>query len=377
MSDSKRDKAKRKKARKARKSKAFRADKPAQPVAVAVEPPVKQKQHPFRRALLRGLGVVMPPLLTIVLLLWLWNMVQNYVLTPVGTGLTYAVAWSIQEEAPSDDDIKRQRVENGVRTGFYNDEFYHQIENGDWVKRSVYDAVSRDPGGELYTGTDYYHRYVAIQYLKPSRVLPVFLSIFVLVLYFLGKFMAAGVGRIVWATLERVIDQLPIVRNIYSSVKQVTDFVFKESEVGFTRVVAIQYPRHGIWTVAFVTGESMLDIRSAANEPVVSLLIPTSPVPATGFSITVLKSETVDLDITVDQAVQFMVSCGVVVPPSQMYEEHTYAAKIAAALERASHGHLAPQIDDQKRGLDRQPSDPDTAPNDQPPTDPTGGGEGT
>ena len=61
----------------------------------------------------------------------------------------------------------------------------------------------------------------------------------------------------------------------------------------------------------------MLDIRSAANEPVLTVLMPTSPMPATGFTITIRKSETIDLDITIDQAIQFVVSCGVVVPPQQ------------------------------------------------------------
>ena len=86
----------------------------------------------------------------------------------------------------------------------------------------------------------------------------------------------------------------------------------------FNRVVAVEYPRKGIWSVGFVTGESMLDIHGAANEPMVSVLMPTSPMPATGFTVSVKKSETVDLNITIDQAIQFVVSCGVVVPMQQM-----------------------------------------------------------
>jgi len=110
---------------------------------------------------------------------------------------------------------------------------------------------------------------------------------------------------------------LPVIRNVYSSVKQVTDFMFSEREIEYTRVVAVEYPRRGIWTVAMVTGESLLDIRGAANEPVLSVLIPTSPMPFTGFTVTIKKSETIDLNITIDQAFQFIVSCGVVVPPEQ------------------------------------------------------------
>ena len=64
----------------------------------------------------------------------------------------------------------------------------------------------------------------------------------------------------------------------------------------------------------------MLDIRCAANEPVLSILIPTSPMPFTGFTMTVKRSETIDLNITIDQAFQFIISCGVVVPPQQLAE---------------------------------------------------------
>ena len=94
--------------------------------------------------------------------------------------------------------------------------------------------------------------------------------------------------------------------------------MFSEREIEYTRVVAVEYPRKGIWSLGMVTGESMLDIRSAANEPVLSVLVPTSPMPFTGFTVTVKKSETVDLNITIDQAFQFIVSCGVVVPPQQV-----------------------------------------------------------
>jgi uncharacterized membrane protein len=126
---------------------------------------------------------------------------------------------------------------------------------------------------------------------------------------------------------------------VYSSVKQVTDFVFNERRIGFNRVVAVEYPRQGIWAVAFVTGEGMLDVRAAANEPVLSVLIPTSPIPGTGFTVVVRKSEVLDLNMTVDQAIQYLVSCGVVIPPQQQIREdigYRMAAEFAAAQKRTS-----------------------------------------
>ena len=156
-----------------------------------------------------------------------------------------------------------------------------------------------------------------MQFLPRNLVIPAFLSIFILTLYFLGRIFAVGFGRMVWGWAESLINRLPIISNVYGSVKQVTDFAFSDNELEFTRIVAVEYPRKGVWSMGFVTGESFLDVRSAAGEPCLTVLMPTSPMPATGFVISIPKSQAVDLNITVDQAIQFCVSCGVVVPPHQ------------------------------------------------------------
>ncbi len=144
----------------------------------------------------------------------------------------------------------------------------------------------------------------------------------------------AGVGRIVVTGFDTLIDRLPLVRNVYSAVKQVTDLVFSEQEFQFNRVVAVQYPREGIWSLGFVVGDSLLEIRAAANEPVVAVLMPTSPMPATGFIITVRKSEILDLNISLDEAIQFIVSCGVVAPPYERTDLYTIAAQLSTDTSR-------------------------------------------
>ena len=185
----------------------------------------------------------------------------------------------------------------------------------------VLDEVEDDPGEPApQTAQAVYRRYVELTYLRPYLSVPFVLAVFVILLYLLGRFMAAGIGRFFWGLFERGIHQLPLIRNVYSSVKQVSDFLFTERDIEYTRVVAVEYPRKGIWSLGLVTGESMLDIRSAAKEPVLSVLIPTSPMPVTGYTVTVAKSETIDLNITIDQAFQFVVSCGVVVPPQQLQQ---------------------------------------------------------
>jgi uncharacterized membrane protein len=100
-------------------------------------------------------------------------------------------------------------------------------------------------------------------------------------------------------------------------------------------VIAVEYPRKGIWSIGLVTGESMVDIASAANEPVLSVLIPTSPAPFTGYTLTIKRSEAIDLNITIDQAVQFIISCGVVIAPQQMQTMGSTAIQSKAGSDSA------------------------------------------
>jgi uncharacterized membrane protein len=350
--------------------------------AIDLNKPKKRPPHPFRQALLRGLGVVFPPLLTILIFLWVINTTQRYVLEPVTTLAREGLLWIwVQPEIIQRKDLPPQVrrpkevssrqaavmpppakdvsstqaavmpppakdvsstqaavmpppavvvdgreyrwVEENV-LAIDNRRFQRLDDNGyvTFIPKEVYDRVLENPGKESLPqrGLAYYRRFVDVKYLKPQFTIPFLLALFILLLYLLGKFMAAGIGRFFVHRFEQGIRQLPLVRNVYSSVKQVSDFLFSEREVAYTRVVAVEYPRKGIWSLGFVTSESMLDIRAAANEPVLSLLMPTSPMPLTGFTVTVRKSETIDLNITIEQAFQFIISCGVVVPPQQLQE---------------------------------------------------------
>ena len=165
---------------------------------------------------------------------------------------------------------------------------------------------------------DVYRRYVVLTYLRPYTAIPFFLALFILLLYLLGKFMAIGIGRFFWGLFEQAIHRLPLVRSVYSAVKQVTDFFFRDQPSQFRRVVAVEYPRVGMWSVAFVTSDGFQDIRDSVGEPVVGLFIPTSPMPMNGYALTVRQSEVVDLRMTIDEAIQFIVSCGLVIPTQDL-----------------------------------------------------------
>ncbi len=279
----------------------------------------RSAMDPFRRAVLRGLAVLLPPLLTIVIFLWVGNTVTNYLLEPMESAARRLLLSHFQGEILDLNQVGPDLVRDG--TGENAGKLYVKTNDGHVLPVEIYDFSRVEIRGPMPdSASDIVKVYVERRYLRRHIVIPIFLCVFLMVLYLLVKFLAAGVGRFFWMQFERLIHQLPLVRNVYSSVKQVTDFMFSEREIEYTRVVAVEYPRKGIWSLAMVTGESMLDIRCAANEPVLSVLVPTSPMPFTGFTVTVKKSETLDLDITIDQAFQFIVSCGVVVPAHQLAE---------------------------------------------------------
>jgi uncharacterized membrane protein len=288
----------------------------------------RRPPHPFRQALLRGLGVVFPPLLTILIFLWVINTTQYYVLEPVTTLTREGLLWIwIRPEVlqpkdlPPEVRVSAEKEKQPVLT-IDGRNFQRLEDNGyvTFIPKAVYDRVVENPGKESLPqrGLAYYRRYVEVKYLRPQYTIPFFLALFIILLYLLGKFMAAGIGRFFWHRVERGVDRLPLVSNVYAAVKQVSDFLFSRPELESTRVVAVEYPRKGIWSLAFVTNEGMRDIRTAASEPVLGLFVSTSPMPLTGFVITARKSETIDLDMTIDQAFQLIISCGVVIPPQQL-----------------------------------------------------------
>ena len=273
------------------------------------------KRHPFRRAVLRGIGLMLPPLLTLVIFLWVGSTIQRYILQPVTAGASEVVVRLIEDiptrlpgSAPTPDDPNVFITPEGER--------YQRLSSGEFVPTHVFERIR---GGQLpQTGREAYRRYVQATYLQPAIVFPLFICLFVMLMYLLGSFLAAGIGRVYWSFVERGISRLPLVRNVYSSVKQVTDFMFNDSDLQFTRVVAVEFPRKGVWALALVTSEGLRGIEDVVGEPTVSILVPTSPMPMTGWTAVVAKSETVDLDITIDQALQYVISCGVVIPPQQL-----------------------------------------------------------
>lgn len=261
------------------------------------------------------MGLVLPPLLTVVIFLWIGATIQKHILEPVTAGVGDVLVRVIADVRPKLPGAV-PAADNPTVYVTPEGQSFQRLANGEFVPEHVFRRVRT--GQVPQTGYEAYRRYVQARYLRPAIVFPVFICLFVMLMYLLGSFLAAGIGRAYWSFVERGIARLPLVRNVYSSVKQVTDFMFNENDLQFTRVVAVEFPRKGVWAIALVTSEGMSAVHAAAGEPMLAVLIPTSPMPVTGWTAMVRKSETIDLNLTIDQALQFVISCGVVVPPEQL-----------------------------------------------------------
>jgi len=133
-----------------------------------------------------------------------------------------------------------------------------------------------------------------------------------------GALLASVVGRTLWRMIEKFIMNTPLLRQVYPYVKQVTDFLLTQEETKkmFSRVVAVEYPRKGIWSMGMVTGSGLKKVVDNVEKEFLTILIPTSPTPFTGFVIMVPKEQTIDLDMTTEEALRFAVSAGVITPDS-------------------------------------------------------------
>ena len=252
----------------------------------------------FRRFFLRGLVAVLPTLLTIALILWVLTMIQDY----VGQHINVLAKWFV------------------VQFG------------------TLYQALATDSAAEPGRG---WWQVVVGPRTQWDRVHGIwqtyrlgwvgFVLAFV-VIYIFGRFVASLVGKSIWRLIERAFLRMPVVRGIYPSVKQVTDFLLSERKMEVSRVVAVEYPRKGVWSIGLVTGPGMRTLQNANEGVYLTVFIPSSPTPVTGYTITVRRDEVIDLPVHVDDALRFTVSGGVIMPAVEQLSQ--------AEMERAQLGAL-------------------------------------
>jgi len=132
----------------------------------------------------------------------------------------------------------------------------------------------------------------------------------------IGAIASNFMGKRLVSWWDALLSRIPIVRSIYSSVKQVSDTLFSENGNAFRKALLVQWPREGVWTIAFQTGVPGGDVANHLNGDYVSVYVPTTPNPTGGYFVMLKRTDCIELKMSVDEALTYVISMGVVVPGS-------------------------------------------------------------
>lgn len=136
-----------------------------------------------------------------------------------------------------------------------------------------------------------------------------------MVILLTGLLAANFIGQRLVSWWERLLARIPVVNSIYNSVKQVSDTLFSSSGNAFRKALLIEYPRRGTWTIAFLTGTPGGEVLRHLDGEHVSVYVPTTPNPTSGFFLMLPKADVIELEMSVDTALKYVISMGVVAPP--------------------------------------------------------------
>ena len=241
----------------------------------------------FRHFFFRGLAAILPSLLTLVLVVKGYQFISQYVGGYVNWMLIRIVAWA-------------QALMSG-------DSFKERLSSMEVFWREWHLQISG-------------------------------FVIAICLIYILGVFLTSFLGRWIWRLIEATLSRTPVVKQVYPQIKQVTDFFLNSQRLSFSQVVALEYPRKGIWALGLVTGEAPKRLREHLNSEVLSVFIPSSPTPLTGYVVCVQRSELIELSISIDEAFRFIISGGVLKPEREFINgANTPAAELPAEQKTDKH----------------------------------------
>ena len=136
-------------------------------------------------------------------------------------------------------------------------------------------------------------------------------------LVLLGILATGLIGRMVMREAERLVDRVPIVRSVYSALKQIFETVLAQRSTAFRQVVLVEYPCRGTWALGFITGTTRGEVQSVTSDTVVNVFVPATPNPTTGFLIFVPRRDVIELDMTPEEAAKLLISGGIITPPDR------------------------------------------------------------
>lgn len=275
----------------------------------------------FRQFFLRGLGIVLPTVLTIWILTFAYRFLSQNIAEPINQGLRWAVVQTGWPPPEAKDFAQAERSLSDAKEAEWSvlEPQLRARHNGAWTpalrddyRREFITPYARRAALERHWASAKIGTWVVLDLLG--------LILAIIAIYLLGRLLGGYIGGQFVRRGEMLINRVPLIRNVYPAVKQVTEFIFpaeKMDKAAFSRVVAVQYPREGIWSLGLMTGDTMSAIQNAAGAECVTIFIPSSPTPFTGYVITVPREDTIDIPVSIEDAIKFVVSLGVVIPPAQ------------------------------------------------------------
>lgn len=249
----------------------------------------------FRRFFLRGLAVLLPSVLTLWLIVYAYQFIDGVIAAPINGWVRTGLVWSAEYITPLRDlfgpDPATLEAELATRSSGL----------GPAPSAAAVAFELRQRTVDAWWAARWWTNLIGV-------------GVAIIAVYLAGRLVGGFVGRSIYASIERIFVSIPLVRAVYPSVKQVVDFLFSEEKtLRFNRVVAVEYPRKGIWSLGLVTGERRRPIVPGVEDSV-TVFVPSSPTPFTGYTVVVPRKELLEVPITIDQAIRFLVSGGVLGP---------------------------------------------------------------
>ncbi len=156
------------------------------------------------------------------------------------------------------------------------------------------------------------------------------LIVLVVAITLIGALTAGFLGRMIVTIGERILARMPIIRSVYSAIKQILETVLKQQSKAFRQAVLVEYPRRGIWAIGFITGATEGEVQNLTMQEVVNVFLPTTPNPTSGFLLFIPRKDLVFLDMTVEEAVKMVISGGIVTPPDRRPEAEQATPVVSA-----------------------------------------------
>ena len=170
----------------------------------------------------------------------------------------------------------------------------------------------------------------------PFSVPGIGLILIVVGLTMVGALTAGLLGRMVRQSIDAILNRLPVIRSLYSAIKQIMETVLANQSAAFREVVLLEYPRKGIWTIGFITGSTSGEIRAHVPEDSINVFVPTTPNPTSGFLLFVPDKDIVRLKMSVEAGIKLVVSGGLVMPGERDEPRLKEPMPAAASLSRSA-----------------------------------------